>query len=222
MKNMRSTAITAAISMLLLTVIFGIAYPLAITGAGQVLFPGNANGQQVKVDGKLVGSKLIGQQFSKPVIGANGKPKLDEEGNPVTEPDPRYFQSRPSATVPAGNAAASTFSNLGPNNVATKEAIEEHVKEYLALNGPYVHGLDAADVPVDAATASGSGLDPEISEANAAIQAHRVAAVRRLPLARVQELVADHTSGRSLGVFGEPGVNVLELNLALDELEGGN
>jgi potassium-transporting ATPase KdpC subunit len=222
MKNMRSTAITAAISMLLLTVIFGIAYPLAITGAGQVLFPGNANGQQVKVDGKLVGSKLIGQQFSKPVIGANGKPKLDEEGNPVTEPDPRYFQSRPSATVPAGNAAASTFSNLGPNNVATKEAIEEHVKEYLALNGPYVHGLDAADVPVDAATASGSGLDPEISEANAAIQAHRVAAVRRLPLARVQELVADHTSGRSLGVFGEPGVNVLELNRALDELEGGN
>jgi K+-transporting ATPase ATPase C chain len=220
--NIRSSAITAALSMVVLTVIFGIAYPLAITGAGQVLFPGNANGQQVKVNGRLVGSKLIGQQFTRPVRGADGKPRLDEEGNPITEPDPRYFQSRPSATVPPGNAAASTFSNLGPNNVATKEATEEHVKAYLELEGPYDPGLTAADVPVDAATFSGSGLDPDISEANARIQAHRVAAVRHLPLAKVQELVAVHSSGRSLGVFGEPGVDVLEVNLALDELGGGN
>jgi potassium-transporting ATPase KdpC subunit len=218
--NIRSSAITAALSMIVLTIVLGVAYPLAVTGISQVLFPGNANGQQVKVDGRLVGSKLIGQPFTKPVIGADGKPKLDEEGNPITEPDPRYFQTRPSATVPAGNAAASTFSNLGPNNVAAKEATEEHVKAYLALEGPYDSGLTAADVPVDAATASGSGLDPDITEANAAIQAHRVAAVRRLALAQVEELIAAHIAGRSLGVFGEPGVNVLELNLALDELQG--
>ena len=130
----------------------------------------------------------------------------------------RYFQSRPSATTPAYNAAATTFSNLGPNSKKTEEAIATHIKEYLALEGPYDPGLIAAGVPVDAANSSASGIDPEISQANALIQAHRVAAVRRLSLATVDALIARYTSGRGLGFSGEPGVNVLELNLAL---EGG-
>lgn len=221
--NLRSNAITAALAMIILTLILGVAYPLAITGISQVLFPGNANGQQVKLDGRLIGSKLIGQQFSVPVRGANGKPKRDEEGELITKPDPRYFQPRPSATTPSQNAAATTFSNLGPNNITTREATEEHVKAYLELEGPYNPGLNAAGVPVDAATNSASGIDPEISEANAWIQAHRIATVRHIPLDQVDELISQNTVGRSLGVFGEPGVNVLELNLALDQLsEGGS
>ena len=115
----------------------------------------------------------------------NGKPQVDKNGNPVTNPDPRYFQSRPSATVPPYNGAASTFSNLGPNNVATEQEISANIQAYLALEKPYNPGLTAAKVPVDAANSSASGLDPDISVANADIQAHRVAAVRHLPLATV-------------------------------------
>ena len=128
----------------------------------------------------------------------------------------------PSATIPAYNAAASTFSNLGPNNMATKEAIESNIKAYLALEKPYNPGLTAAQVPVDAATARRSGLDPEISVANADIQAHRIAAVRRSRSTAVMSLISKYTDGRGLGFSGEPGVNVLELNLALDRLTGGH
>lgn len=213
-------AITAALAMVVMTVLLGIAYPLLVTGIGQGLFPGNANGQQVHVDGRLVGSKIIGQSFAAPVLGADGKPK-EEEGELVTKPNPLYFQGRPSATSPAYNAAASTFSNLGPNNKTTEEAIAEHVKEYLELNRPYDAALTVSGVPVDAANSSASGVDPEISQANAAIQAHRVAALRHLPLSRVMALVSRYTLGRSIGIFGEPGVDVLELNLALDRLSGG-
>jgi K+-transporting ATPase ATPase C chain len=218
---MKRDAITSAIGILVLTLLLGVVYPLVITGVSQVAFPGNANAQQVFVNGKLVGSKIIGQQFADPVI-KHGKPQLDKNGNPVTTPDLRYFQSRPSATVPADNAAATAFSNLGPNSVATKTAILANLQAYLALEKPYVPGLTAAKVPVDAADSSASGIDPDISPANADIQAHRVASVRHLSLARVMSLISTYTHGRGLGFSGEPGVNVLELNLALDRLNGGH
>ena len=150
----------------------------------------------------------------------NGKPEVDKNGNPVTVPDPRYFQTRPSATVPPNNAAATTFSNLGPNNVATEQAIAANIKAYLALEKPYDPGLTAAKVPVDAANSSASGIDPDISVANADIQAHRIAAVRHLPLSTVTRLISKYTAGRGLGFSGEPGVDVLELNLALDRMTG--
>jgi potassium-transporting ATPase KdpC subunit len=217
---MRKDIITSAIGILVLTLLLGILYPLVITGVSQVAFPGNANGQKVYVGGKLVGSKIIGQQFTDPVV-KNGKPVLDKSGNPVTTPDPRYFQTRPSATVPADNAAGSAFSNAGPNNLATEQAIAANIKAYIALEGPYVPGLTAAKVPVDAADTSASGIDPDISPANADIQAHRVASVRHLSLQQVMTLVSKYTHGRGLGFSGEPGVNVLQLNLALNRLSGG-
>ncbi len=213
--------------MVVFTILLGLVYPLFITGVSQVAFPGNANGQKVYVHGKLVGSKIIGQNFGTPVLEKNGKAK-EVKGAVVTEPDPRYFQSRPSATEGgAYNASASTFSNRGPNSVKTKEADEENIKAYLELNTnpttkqEYDPGLTAAKIPVDAVNTSASNLDPEISQANAWIQAHRIAAVRHLSLATVNGLIARYTDSRGLGFSGEPGVNVLELNLALDRLSGG-
>ncbi|MEA2157872.1 MAG: potassium-transporting ATPase KdpC subunit [Solirubrobacteraceae bacterium] len=218
---MKRDIITSAIGVLVLALLFGILYPLVITGVSQVAFPGNANGQKVYVNGKLVGSKIIGQQFTDQVV-KNGKPQVDKNGNAVTTADPRYFQTRPSATVPADNAAGTAFSNAGPNNIATERAIAANIAAYIALEKPYVPQLTATQVPVDAANTSASGIDPDISPANAAIQAHRVAAVRHLPPAQVDSLVAKYTHGRGLGFSGEPGVNVLELNLALDRLAGGH
>jgi K+-transporting ATPase ATPase C chain len=218
---MRRDIITSIIGIVVLTVLLGVAYPLVITGVSQIAFPGNANGQKVYVNGRLVGSKIIGQSFTTPVIDKNGKPR-EEQGELVTEPDPRYFQSRPSATEGgAYNAAASTFSNHGPNDKATEEADAEKIKAYLELEKPYDPGLTTGQIPVDAVNTSASNLDPEISEANARIQAHRVAAKRRLSLTVVDGLVSKYTDGRGLGFSGEPGVNVLELNLALDRLTGG-
>jgi potassium-transporting ATPase KdpC subunit len=213
---MRRDIVSSVIGVVVFTVLLGLVYPFAIEGISQVTFPGNANGQQIHLHGKLVGSKIIGQSFATPVLEKNGKPK-EEEGEPVTEPDPRYFQTRPSATEGgAYNAAASTFSNRGPNSTRTAEADEENIKAYLELNRPYDPGLTVGKIPVDAVNTSGSNLDPQISEANARIQAHRIAAVRHLALARVDALIANYTSSRGLGFSGEPGVNVLELNLALD------
>jgi potassium-transporting ATPase KdpC subunit len=218
---MKRDIVTSVIAMIVFTILLGLAYPLAITGISQVAFPGNANGQQIKVAGKVVGSKIIGQSFASPVIGKNGKPEEKEE-ELVTEPDPRYFQSRPSATEGgAYNAAASTFSNRGPNSVKTREANEENIKAYLEMNRPYDPALTVGKIPVDAVNTSASNLDPEISPANAWIQAHRVAARRHLSPATVNGLIAKYTSGRGLGFSGEEGVNVLELNLALDRLTGG-
>jgi K+-transporting ATPase ATPase C chain len=224
---MKRDIITSIIAVIVFAILLGLVYPLAITGISQVAFPGDANGQQIHLDGKLVGSKLIGQNFGTPVLLKNGKVK-EEKGAVVTEPDPRYFQSRPSATEGgAYNAAASTFSNHGPNSVKTKEADEENIKTYLELNkdpttkSEYDPGLTVAKIPVDAVNSSASGIDPEISPANAWIQAHRIAAVRHLSLATVDGLIAKYTSGRGLGFSGEEGVNVLELNLALDRLTGG-
>jgi potassium-transporting ATPase KdpC subunit len=223
---MKRDIVTSAIGIVVFTILLGLVYPLAITGISQVAFPGDANGQQIKLDGRVIGSKLIGQSFATPVLEKNGEPK-EVKGVVETEADPRYFQSRPSATEGgAYNAAASTFSNHGPNSVKTKEANEENIKAYLELNkNPVTHaeydpGLTVAKIPVDAVNSSASGLDPEISQANAWIQAHRIAAVRRLSLATVDGLISKYTSGRGLGFSGEPGVNVLQLNLALDRLTG--
>jgi potassium-transporting ATPase KdpC subunit len=230
---LKKDTITAAIAVLVLTLLLGILYPLFITGISQVAFPGNANGQRVYVKGKLVGSKIIGQNFGDQVF-KNGK-AVTQNGAPVINPDPRYFQGRPSATVPPANAAATTFSNLGPNSKATLAAIEGNIQTYLALNcttvltssgacaspyDPKVTG--SSQVPVDAANSSASGIDPDISVRNADIQAYRVAAIRHLSLTKVMELISTYTHGRGLGFSGEPGVNVLQLNLALDRSTGGS
>ncbi len=213
---MKRDLISSAIGIIVLTLVCGILYPLVVTGVSQIAFPGNADGQQVHLGGKLVGSKIIGQQFTDQAV-AHGKPEVDKNGNPVTNPDPRYFQTRPSATVPPDNAAATAFSNLGPNSIATEQEIATNIHSYLALERPYVPRLTTARVPVDAANTSASGIDPDISPANADTQAHRVAAVRHLPLSQIDELISKFTHGRGLGFSGEPGVNVFELNLALNQ-----
>jgi K+-transporting ATPase ATPase C chain len=217
--TLKKDILTSIIAVAALTLVLGVVYPLFITGVSQVAFPGNANGQQVHVGGKLVASKIIGQSFADPVINKKtGKPKLDANGNPVTTPDPRYFQTRPSGTVPADNAAATAFANLGPNDIATKEAIQANIASYLALEKRYTPGLTVAKIPVDAVDTSASGIDPDISVANADIQANRVAAVRHLSPARVHQLISTYTASRGLGFSGEPAVNVVELNLALNRL----
>jgi potassium-transporting ATPase KdpC subunit len=190
---------TAALAILVLTVLLGLAYPLVMTGIAQVAFPHKANGSQVKIGGKVVGSRLIAKAFTL----RDGKP------------DPKYFQPRPSQTD--YSATASAFSNRGPNSASAAVFYRKQLAAYLDLERKYDPGLTAARVPVDAVTTSGSGVDPDISKANAAIQARRIAAVRHLPLARVNALIKSNTDGRLLGVIGEPGVNVLELNLALDK-----
>lgn len=196
---MRKDIYTSILAMLIFTVVLGLAYPLAVTGVAQVAFDNAASGSQVESGGKTVGSRLIAQPF------------LTKGG----DPDPRYFQPRPSQTE--YNPAGTFFNNAGPNNTDTRDLIAANVKAYLALERPYDPGLTASGLPVDAVTGSASGVDPHISEANAAIQARRIAKVRGLATDRVAELIDDNTDGRSLGIFGEPGVNVLELNLALDK-----
>jgi K+-transporting ATPase ATPase C chain len=207
---MRRDLLSSAIAVVLMTLVFGVAYPLAFTGVAQVLFPGKADGSRITKDGRLVGSSLIAQKFTRrvPVPRTQG-----DETQRVA--DPRYFQPRPSQTN--WDPSVTFFSNLGPNSKDARDTVKGNLAAYLALEGRFDPGLTADDVPIDAITQSASGVDPHISEANARIQAHRIAAVRRLPLDRVEQLVSDHTDGRFLGLFGEPGVNVLELNLALDE-----
>lgn len=217
---MKKDIISSVTGIIVLTLFCGLLYPLVVTGVSQVAFPGNANGQKVYVHGKLVGSKIIGQAFVDQVY-KNGKPEM-QDGEPVTMPDPRYFQTRPSGTVPADNASASSFANYGPNSVITEQAISSNIQSYIALNGKYYPGgLTAAKVPVDAADTSASGIDPDISPANAHIQAYRIATIRRLPLRRVDALISTYTAGRGLGFSGEPSVNVLELNLALNRISRG-
>lgn len=203
------------IAIAVFSLLLGLVYPLAITGVAQVVFPGKADGSRVEVDGRVVGSELIGQDFRKPVLDRNGKPVLDEEEEPVMEPDPAYFQSRPSVTGYSANVTY--FNNLGPNNKELSEYFAEQLDAYLKLERPYAPGLTRSDVPVDAVTTSASGVDPHISQANARIQAHRIAAVRGLPLDQVLGLIDDNTDGRFIGLMGEPGVNVLHLNIALDK-----
>jgi K+-transporting ATPase ATPase C chain len=211
----KRTAITAVIAVVLFTVVFGLAYPLLFTGFSQVVFPGASNGSKIERDGRLVGSKLIAQDFRRPVLGPNGKPRMDKDGNPVLVADPRYFQPRPSQTT--YSPSTTFFSNLGPNSTDARDEVKANIATYLALEKRFDPGLTAATIPVDAVTQSASGVDPQISQDNARIQAHRIATLRRLPMAAVNKLIDDHTDGRFLGIFGEPGVNVLELNLALDQ-----
>jgi K+-transporting ATPase ATPase C chain len=210
---MKKNLSTSAIAVVFFTVLLGIAYPLLVTGISQVVFPGAADGSKIERGGKVVGSKLLAQDFTRPVLDSNGKPKMSG-GEPVTEPDPRYFQPRPSAT--GWSASATFFANRGPNQKSTRDFHKQQLDGYLALEGPFNPGLTASSVPVDAVTDSASGIDPDISEANARIQSARVASVRRLPIDRVRALVDTYTDGRSLGIFGETGVNVTQLNLALD------
>ena len=201
-------------TLLVLTVIFGLAYPLVMTGLAQAAFHGNANGSLVQRDGKTVGSDLIGQAFTRPVL-ENGKPRKDADGNPVVEPDPKYFQSRPSAAGLGYDPLSTSASNLGPENKDLIAAIKERRAAVAQLDG-----VPPSRVPPDALQASGSGLDPHISPAYAREQVARVARERGLPVAKVQDLVAAHIQSRVLGFLGEPRVNVLELNLALDALGG--
>ena len=190
---MRRQLLPALRALAVLTVICGLLYPLAVTGVAQALFPTRANGSLVHdTKGHVVGSSLLGQQFT----------------------GPTWFHPRPSAAGADGyDATASQSSNLGPTNPALLTVVAQRVKAYRAENALGAHAM----VPVDAVTSSGSGLDPEISVANARLQAPRVAAARHLPLATVLALVSSHTEGRSLGFLGERGVNVLALNLALEQ-----
>ncbi|HEY6559913.1 MAG TPA: potassium-transporting ATPase subunit KdpC [Polyangiaceae bacterium] len=181
----------ASVLLGLLTALAGVAYPLAVTGATQAVFPNQARGSLVRMHGRTVGSSLVGQPFD----------------------DPRYFWGRPSATTPVPyNAGASAGSNLGPSNPALETAVRERVA---ALRSAHPERA-SAPVPVDLATTSASGLDPDISPAAALYQAERVARIRGLPAQRVRNLIEANIQGRTLGVLGEPRVNVLQLNLALD------
>lgn len=205
---MRKDLITSAIAVVALTVVLGVVYPLAVTGISQVTFPGKANGSQIMREGKVVGSELLGQPF---VVDTGRK---DADGSPIARPDERYFQPRPSQT--GYSPSATSFSNRGPNQSSARFFYRDELRAYLDLEGRFTPSLTTAQVPVDAVTTSASGVDPHISEANARIQANRVARVRGLDPARVRALVGEHTDGRFLGLFGEPGVNVTQLNLALD------
>jgi K+-transporting ATPase ATPase C chain len=189
---MRRDVTNSILAIVVFTLVLGLTYPLLTTGVAQVLWPNKADGSRVEVDGNVVGSRLIGQQFR----------------------GPRYFHSRPSATDYSANVTF--FNNLGPNSKELRDLFRDNLASYLRRERPFNPGLRAADVPPDAVQTSASGVDPSISQANARIQARRVADERGLPLERVLELVDDNTDGRALGVLGEPGVNVLELNLALD------
>lgn len=191
---MRSIVRPALVLFAVLTALTGVAYPLAVTGIARAAFPEEAAGSLVMRDGKPIGSALIGQGFS----------------------DPKYVWGRPSATAPTPhNASASGGSNLGPLNPALVEAVKGRIEALRAADPG-----NTAPVPVDLVTASGSGLDPELSVAGAQFQAARVARARGLPEDRVQALIEQHAQGRWLGFLGEPRVNVLRLNLALDALPG--
>jgi len=184
--SIRMTIVTAVIA--------GIIYPLVMTGLAQVTFPGKANGSLVKVNGRVVGSRLIGQDFT----------------------SAKYFQPRPSAAGKGYDAMDSSFSNLGPTNKALADRVQASVKQEMAANPELPFG----SVPIDMVTTSASGLDPDITVANARAQVARVAAARGMSVPAVLALVAKNTTGRELGFLGEPHVNVLELNLALDSAQG--
>jgi potassium-transporting ATPase KdpC subunit len=191
---MRTAALTSVLMLVLLTALTGVVYPLVVTGVARMASPGRAGGSLLCRDGRVIGSELLGQEFS----------------------DPRCFFGRPSATVPACNAGSSGGSNLGPANPALADSLRARVARLRALDPG-----NTAPVPVDLVTASGSGLDPHVSPAAAYYQVPRVARLRGLSESAVRGLVRDHVEGRQFGVLGEPRVNVLRLNLALDDLPRG-
>ena len=189
-------AVRAALATLVLVVVTGVIYPIVITALAQVALPGRADGSLVEVDGRTVGSSLIGQRWT----------------------GEQWFYGRPSAIE--DDASTSSGSNLGPTSRVLATTIGARAQAILKLEGPYHPGLTTEAIPPDLLTASASGLDPDISVASAEFQAARIAAVRTVPIATIQSLIADHTQGRTLGFLGEPRVNVLELNLALQRLTG--
>src|SRR5690349_7485422 len=191
-------------ALLVFTVLCGLNYPAVMTGVSQLAFHNHANGSLVSYSGKTVGSSLLCQEFT------------DAKGNPL----PQYFQPRPSAAVNAADKTDygcdpgfSAASNLGPNNADEIQLIKQRQKAIAAFDH-----VPVSEIPADAVTASGSGLDPGITPQNAAIQVNRVAAARHLPASEVKDLVSKYTQGRTFGFLGEPFVNVLELNIALDQL----
>ena len=185
-------------ALLILTVVLGVVYPLVITGIGQLALPAQANGSTITSQGKVVGSSLIGQSFT------------DKKGNPL----PQWFQSRPSAAGTGYDAGASSGSNWGPDNPDLLKAIKDR-KSVIEK----VDGVVASQIPADAVTASGSGLDPHISPAYALLQVDAVAKARGISADSVKKLVESHTQARDLGYLGEPTVNVLQLNLALAAMD---
>jgi K+-transporting ATPase ATPase C chain len=182
----------SVLAVVALTLVLGLAFPLVVTGLARVVFPNKSNGSLIERDGQVVGSRLAAQRFT----------------------SPRYFHSRPSAVD--YNAAGTSFANLGPTNPDLAKAVRNASLAVLKLERPYNPGLTVGDIPVDAVTTSASGIDPDVSQAYARLQAARIATVRGLSREQVMQLIDDNTDGRSLGFLGEPGVNVLELNLALD------
>lgn len=190
--------LASLVAIAVFTVVLGFGYPALMTGIAQVTMSHQADGSLIKRNGTVVGSSLAAQGFT----------------------SSQYFHERPSATTPPYNPGFTTFSNLGPTNPALAKLVKQNADAILKLEGPYNPGLTIHQIPVDAVVPSGSGIDPEISIAYADLQARRVAAVRHLPLATVQSLIEQHTVGRQLDFLGEAGVNVLNLNLALDALGG--
>ncbi len=190
--------LASLVAIVVLTAVLGFGYPALLTGIAQVTMSHQADGSLIKRNGATVGSSLAAQGFTSST----------------------YFHERPSATTPPYNPAFTTFSNLGPTNPALAKLVKRNAEAILELEGPYNPGLTIHQIPVDAVVPSGSGIDPEISIAYADLQARRVASVRHLPLATVQRLIEQHTVGRQLDFLGEAGVNVLNLNLALDALGG--
>jgi potassium-transporting ATPase KdpC subunit len=191
-------------ALLVFTVLCGLIYPAVMVGVAQLISPNHANGSMVSINGREVGSAVLCQEFA------------DAKGNPL----PQYFQPRPSSAVDATsktdhgcNPLFSAASNLGPNNPDLVKLIQQRQQAIAAFDH-----VSASQIPADAVTASGSGLDPGISPQNAAIQVNRVAAARHLPVSTVRDLVTTYTQGRTFGFLGEPFVNVLELNIALDQL----
>ncbi|MFG3044684.1 potassium-transporting ATPase subunit C [Streptomyces sp. NPDC048241] len=201
-------------ALLVLTLVTGVLYPLAVTGVAQLLFPGRANGSEVRADGRVVGSSLIGQSYPLP-------PKKGQE---TPEPDLRWFQGRPAAGLGTNseNTRYSLLLSGATNLAADSQVLAQRVRAAKAAivrdNSVPGHPVSPADVPADAVTSSGSGLDPDISPRYARLQTHRVAARNHLPVTEVARLVREHTDGRTFGFLGEPRVNVLELNIALRDL----
>ncbi|MEE1789544.1 potassium-transporting ATPase subunit C [Streptomyces sp. BE308] len=204
-------------ALLVLTLVCGVVYPLAVTGVAQALFPGKANGSEVTSNGKVVGSSLIGQRYDLPL----------KDGQETAEPDLKWFQPRPSNGL--GSNSVNTQYKLILSGATNRSGDNEELIDWVTAakaavvkdNSVPGHRVDPADVPADAVTSSGSGLDPDISPAYAELQIRRVAEKNHLDVNQVEKLVEDHTDGRILGFMGEPRVNVLQLNIALKDLAKG-
>lgn len=204
-------------ALLVLTLVCGVIYPLAVTGVAQALFPGKANGSEVTANGKVVGSSLIGQRYDLPL----------KDGQETAEPDLKWFQPRPSNGL--GSNSVNTQYKLILSGATNRSGDNEELIDWVTAakaavvkdNSVPGHRVDPADVPADAVTSSGSGLDPDISPAYAELQIRRVAEKNHLDVNQVEKLVEDHTDGRILGFMGEPRVNVLQLNIALKDLAKG-